>query len=234
MSALRLRWRGQMNINEGASPATLKVKSHFGQVLFRIASACTGGVSHHRAGWESHRTNAGLARVLHHPLAAPTLYRQIIAVLNFALLWGVQWVSVFDEEPHANRILFVWPFHVSDHCPGGTGQKMSCNNLNLQWESEGLEVLSPWSCSRTEVEAEAGDESFSSLLLQWNNHSPQLCNLGVSWEWPAPAESWGLAVRGRKGFREPTLTLQQVVTIRGEILTCTVQVWAQWLPYESS
>lgn len=31
MNALRLRWRGQMDVNEGASPATLKVKSQFGQ-----------------------------------------------------------------------------------------------------------------------------------------------------------------------------------------------------------
>lgn len=49
-----------------------------------------------------------------------------------------------------------------------------------------------------------------------------------------PAKSWGLAVRGRKGFRKPTLTLHQLVTIKGEILTCTVLVWAQWLPYEFS
>lgn len=63
-------------------------------VPFRIVSACTGEVNQKRAGWESYRTTnvGGLARV-HPSLAAPTLWRQIIVVLNFSLLWGVQWVS---------------------------------------------------------------------------------------------------------------------------------------------
>lgn len=109
--------------------------------------------------------------------------------------------------------------------------EVSCSTLNLKWEAECLEVLSLCSCSRTEVEAEAGG---SSLLLQWNNHSSQLCNPGVSWEWSDPSRKLRTGCRGREGFREPTLTLHQVVTIKGEILTCTVRVWAQWLPYESS
>lgn len=116
----------------------------------------------------------------------------------FTLKWSAMGVS-FDEEPHGNRILLVWPFPVLDHCPGGTGHKMSCSNLNLQWEAECLEVLSPWSCSRTEVQPEAGDESFSSLLLQWNNPSPQHCNLGVSWEWSAPSRKLRTGCQGQEG-----------------------------------
>lgn len=66
-----------MNVNEGASPAIEGEVSVWTEkrtvVLSRIASACTGGVSQNRAGWESYRTRnvGGLTRVLHHSLAAP-------------------------------------------------------------------------------------------------------------------------------------------------------------------
>lgn len=122
--------------------------------------------------------------------------------------------SVFNEEPHANRILLVWPFPVSDHCSGGTGQKMSCSNLNLKWEAEYLEMLSPWSCSRT---GGGWSWGWDFLIPVATVEQPLFPTLILVWAESAEveAESWGLAVRGRKGFREPTLTLHQVVTIKG-------------------
>lgn len=160
-------------------------------------------------------------------------------MLNFSLLREVQWVSVFDEEPHSNRIL-VWPFPVLDHCPGqitvlvGQDRRWAA----ATWISNGKQNVWRYSVCG----GPAGRRWRLKLGMRvshpcWYSGTTTLSN-SVILVWAEsgqlPAKSWGLAVRGRKGFRKPTLTLHQVVTIKGEILTCTVLVWAQWLPYEFS
>lgn len=112
-------------------------------------------------------------------------------------LMGSAMGSVFDEEPHANRILLVWPFPVSDHCSGGTGQKMSCSNLNLKWEAEYLEVLSPWSCSRTGGGWSWGWEF---LIPVATVEQPLFPTLILMWaEWWAPSRKLRTGCQGQEG-----------------------------------
>lgn len=95
-------------------------------VLFRIVSALKGGVR-----W---RPELGMLEVHRNiecwwfcPEYFVTTY-----TLNARL---VQWLSFLDMELHCKQCS-VWSFSITTHCPGGIGQKTSCNDLNLKWERD--------------------------------------------------------------------------------------------------
>lgn len=89
-------------------------------VLCRFASACTGGVSQNRAGWESYRTvSAGdLASITHHSPAAATF------------------ITPQQLPPSKGRLLQSWTCHSYGECNGlcfrwGTSCKQNSSCLTL-------------------------------------------------------------------------------------------------------
>lgn len=87
---------------------------------------------------------------------------------------SLHWVVFFQmRDLTVNSVLFVCPTLPQSRSASWWGssedglQQHEPQMGNRCWG----EVLSPWKCRRTEVEAEAGDRAFSCLLLQWNHHS---------------------------------------------------------------